>query len=1131
LLLIVFGCFFSIASVWADGSLYAPQSVLSEGRWVKIRVSETGVYKLTYAELKKMGFPDPAKVSVHGYGGWILDEDFTGAYIDDVPAVSVWRGDDYLLFYGKGPVKWSARKDSYDNNLFVHENNPYSLYGYYFVTDATATSEMDPVASVEGASLQIGVYDDYMLHEKDEVSVNKSGRELFGEKFESTLTRNFSFQTPGITAEEGWVTLRFISRGSGTVSLSVDDNLLFDNGTIQMEPSSSPYYIYTMGAELYRATRWPGEKKENTKVTVSYNTYNHTNVLLDYIRLQMKRRLQSYGACTLFRSFQSVGNVSRFTVQNATSGMKVFDVTDGLHPALMETALNGSELSFTIPAGDDLREFALVDVSKAIPAPETVGAIAPQNLHALPQTEMVILAPQAFTGEAERLAEKHRSITKLSVTVVTPEQVYNEFSSGTPDATAIRRFMKMFYDRRSSEADAPRFLLLFGDGSYDNRRLTDEWKNTATDNFILTYQTHNSLNELSYVMDDYYGFLADYDASHNSHANIPLLLAIGRFPVRTVVQAKAVVDKVISYMENEDGGRWKNQLCFVADDGNGKEGGEIGPRVHMRDSYLLTQYLEENNPAFISTKLYFDAFKQSNVGGKASYPDIETNIQRQLKEGVLLINYTGHGNQDSWSDEHVLTNTQIQSFTYPHLPLWITATCDFTPFDGTITSAGENVLLSPKSGGIGLFTTTRVAYVGTNYQISRRLIQYLFEKRDGRRRTLGEVIQETKQTFNDLDRVRFVLIGDPAVTLAYPDYQMKITEINGQAVSDTPVSFKALEKITVKGEVYEADNRKATDFNGSLAVTVMDSKQTITTLNNNGYGEYQYDDYPNTLYKGNDAVRDGEFSFTFTVPKDISYSDSFGKLSLYAFDETANIEAQGAFKNFIVGGTASNPEIDAEGPEIRLLYLNDSTFTDGSKVNETPFFVAVVWDKSGVNIGGSSIGHDVTLTIDHDPLRSYNLNTYYETASGEDGAGVIKFLIPSLPAGTHTAEFKVWDVLNYSTTHTFTFEVVDGLKPYLFDLIAAPSPARESVTFRLYHNRPESQMTFNIRVYDMNGQIQWEHEEKGSSDLFKAYSIPWDLTNGSGSRLHPGVYIYRAAIRSNNSSEVTDAKKLIILGR
>jgi hypothetical protein len=1104
----------------ADGSRYASQSVLSEGRWVKIHVSKDGIYKLTYADLRKMGFSDPAKVSVHGYGGWIMDEDFSkNTYIDDVPAVAVWRGSDYILFYGKGPVKWS-----YDsvNSRFVHENNPYSLHGYYFVTDATETNDMKTVSSVDGASLQISTFDDYQVYELDEVSIKDSGRDLFGESFEGRSSISKEFQVPGITDDEGLVTIRLMCGGTGYVTSDIDGFLLGNNEYI-----TGSFDAYTKGVSFLRATKWTGSKSEQPKVTLTYSPTGQ-KTYLDYIRLQMKRQLQSYGeACTFFRSLSARGNVSRFNIRNATADMMVFEVTDGFNPVRMETTLTGSELSFTVSADASLREFVLVDPSKSFLTPVQVGVVQSQNLHALPQTEMVILAPSAFVSEAERLAAHHRSVTQLSVEVVTPEQVYNEFSSGTPDATAIRRFMKMFYDRRSSDADAPRFLLLFGDGSYDNRKLTSTWKGVSMDNFILTYQTTNSQDAGSCVIEDYFGLLSD--AHHENMYNLDLHLGIGRFPVRTVAQAKAAVDKVINYALNQDAGSWKNLLCFVADDGSNSDGFMTD---HMNQANKLSDTIEANYPAYLMNKQFFDAYKKSSVAGKMGYPDVEANIIKQLKEGALIINYTGHGNSTSWSDEQVVTNSQIQSYTYKHLPLWVTATCDFTPFDAYQTSAGENVFLNEKSGGIALYTTTRVAYSGSNFSLNMLLLKKIFERKsNGERLTLGEAIRATKQEYRFLDRVRFMLIGDPALTLTFPEYELKITEINGEPVGNNPIEFKALERITVKGEVYDETGSKATGFNGSFSANIMDSQETVTTLDNNSTGKtFEYQDYRSSLQKVNEEITNGEFSFSFVVPSFISYSGLAGKISMYALDETTHTEANGAFKNFTVGGTAPNPEFDTDGPEIRAVYLNDSTFRDGDKVNDTPFFIAELWDKSGVYIGGSSLGHDMILTIDNNPNYSYNLNAYYQTLSG-GSEGVVRFPVPTLSEGLHTATFKVFDVLANSSTYTFTFEVVSGLKPAIADLRAAPSPARESVTFMLTHNRPESDMEVTIRVYNLTGQLEWENTEKGSSEVFKTYNVTWDLTNGSGSRLRPGIYIYRAGIRTGNSSEATKAKKLVVLGR
>ena len=1119
-------CFLSCAIIIADSSDYATKSALSEGKWVKVSIKETGFYKLTYSDLKKMGFSNPEKVSIHGYGGWPLDEDFANTvYNDDVPSVAVWRGNDYILFHGKGPVKWIST-----NKTFIHENNAYSTLGYYFVTDATETNEVETVPSEGIASIQVDKFDDYILHEKDEVSITTdgrpySGRELFGESFDNQRSRSFPFSIPGITNDDGKISFRFVAKiksGRGTVTMSVDDKELPLSNNIIYENNGT----YTAALPVSPEVAWTGEKSETTKVDISFSMLYQTSHL-DYIRLQMKRQLQPYGAYTSFRSFDSENTVTQFNIKNASSNILVFDITDNSQMKLIESSLSGSDASFTIPAGK-LREFAMVDISKDIKAPDIVGEVKSQNLHGMEQTDMIILAPDAFVSEAERLAKMHRSNSNISVAVVTPEQVYNEFSSGAPEASAIRRFMKMFYDRKTSDADAPKYLLLFGDGRFDNKKLTEIWK-YSSDNYLLTYQSKETLGELSYVSDDYFGFLSE--GKDYSPVTATICLGIGRFPVSTLTQAKNAVDKVIAYIENSKPGPWKNKLCFVADDGNANDNYNTD---HMYQSNSLANYIENNHPEYLSKKLFFDAFKRNLSGGKPSYPDIRTNIQKELKEGVLIINYTGHGDATSWAEEKVMTQSDVNNATYPNLPLWIIAACDFAPFDSHSTSAGEDVFLNKKSGGIAILSTSRVAWGSNNFRMNSSFMKYLFEKKDGRHLTLGEVMKESKNSNKDERLKSYVLLGDPALTLAYPyEYNMDITEINGKVVTEKPVNFKAFEKITIKGKVNTPEGVIADDFNGLLSVSVFDSQTQITTLDNNGTGKtFTYADYPNIIYIGNDSVQNGEFTFSFSVPKDISYSNQNGKINLYAVDESNNKEANGSYKNFTVNGTAEIVEADESGPDIRAIYLNTTDFKDGDKVNETPLFTAIVWDESGINVGGGSIGHDLMLTIDNNPVLSYSLNSYYKThLDGYDGEGIVKFSIPQLESGNHTAEFKVWDIHNNSSSQTFSFVVTDNYKPSIVKLTAGPSPARDYVNFIISHDLPESLINVEIQVFDMSGRLLWKHEESGSSEMFDYYRVQWNLTNGAGARLRPGIYVYRAVIKSDKSTEVSKSNKLIILAQ
>ena len=680
--------------------------------------------------------------------------------------------------------------------------------------------------------------------------------------------------------------------------------------------------------------------------------------------------------------------------------------------------------------------------------------------------------------------------------------------------------MKMFYDRSSSLGNPPKYLLLFGDGIYDNRGISGEVQGVSRSNMLLTFQSQESLNVYSYATDDYFAFLEDNSGSNFSRDK--MCVGVGRFPIRTVTEATQMVDKTISYMENKDSGSWKNNVTFVADDGNNEDSFTTN---HMKQADQLAEAIEEMQPGFLVNKVYFDAYKRSSLG---TYPDVHNEIEKLLKSGQLLINYTGHGSTTHWADESVWTQTDINNSSYKHLPVWVTATCDFTRFDDVKTSAGESVFLNPTSGGIALFTTTRVVFSGNNANLNKALIDNLFQEGANSRYTLGEAMMYTKRQLNDSNKLNFILIGDPALKFAYPEYKARVTAVNGEAVSDEPFEFKALSRITVEGEILNPSGSFAADFTGVLSSTIFDSQSSITTLGNSSE-KFTYLDYPNTIYIGRDSVRNGKFSFTFMVPKDISYSNKKGKLNLYASSETK--EAQGSFFDFIVGGTSDTAETDTIGPKIRQIYLNDSSFVSGDKVNTTPYFVAKLWDKSGVNITGSSVGHDMMLTIDSMPSMSYNLNSYYALLPDSENEGLVQFSIPEMEPGMHTAEFKVWDILNNSTTYTFTFEVAEGLKPNLIEMYAIPNPARDQVEFFLHHNRPESNLKVTVMVYDMTGKFLWSTEKSGSSELFKAYIVTWNLTDNGGRRLRPGVYLYRAAISTNNSKEATKANKLIILAQ
>lgn len=1131
-------------TVYADNNYYTTNSVLSKGKWYKIHVEKTGVYKIQFSELQKMGFPDLNQVSIHGYGGNPLDEDFSTLYIDDLPEIPVYKRDDYILFYAKGPVKWEYSEQKYTDDskhqVFRHTNNPYSNEGYYFITSNGNSKKMEIIKSENNDAVRtIKSFDDYVLHEKEMYSLNESGRELFGESLYNPEI-SIPFDLEGITNEDAFIECKLVGKTSSNkdFKVTISGNTVL-TGYVPATKSSEKHYSYIKAKEALFSNIWTGDKSDHIIVKVNYSEKYNNTVYLDYIRLNFKRELKAYNKAYTFRNASTLNQKSRFILSDANDQTIIWDVTDAQNPKLMEAELSKTQLSFTIPPENRLREFAFIQLDKTIPTitKEDATEVPNQNLHALPSCDMVIISPSAFFEEAERLKEAHKDHDGLDVIVVTPEEIYNEFSSGTPDATSYRRFMKMFFDRSKSEGTKPpRYLLLFGDGAFDNRFLTNVWQQMSESikkNMLLTYQTEESLDMYSYPVDDYFGFLEDnetiyeYDKKALPQSTATLDIAVGRFPIRTVKEAKQVVDKTISYMNNSSPGMWKNNICFVADDGNSTDGYLTS---HQLNANALATYLETNHPEYINNKLFFDAYNKNL--GSGTYPEVKSEIYKKLKEGIFLINYVGHGNTESWSDEKVLNHNDILQYKYTQLPLWITATCDFCRFDSYKTSAGEDVLLNSTGGGIALFTTSRVAFVDINDKINRTMIESLFKINNGEHPRLGDVIKESKlEIKKDGRKLGFCLIGDPALKLSYPKYKIQLTTINGKAVNNEVLQFKAFENVELEGNIVNTDGAQCSDYNGDIILKVFDSMQSRTTLGNNpNKNKISYNDYTNIIYQGTTSIKNGYFKVRFIVPVDISYSTmQTGKMSLYATNNIPGEDASGYFNKYIVGGTAEEIIKDTIGPEIRAIYLNDSIFKNGDKVNTTPYLYVKVWDKSGINITGSSIGHDITLQIDHNPSKNYILNNYYRSVPTNDKEGYIGFLIPELEAGEHFAEFKIWDIMNNPSMDTLRFEVIKGLKPSLSSLDAYPNPARESVSFHLSHDRPECDMKIGIMIYDLSGRLHWSHEETGSSEIFKDYTIIWNLTNNMGSRLKPGVYLYRATISTDNSKEATETKKIIIL--
>ncbi len=764
------------------------------------------------------------------------------------------------------------------------------------------------------------------------------------------------------------------------------------------------------------------------------------------------------------------------------------------------------------------------DLTKSHPTAEYVYNITNQDRHADGFADMVIIIPtsQKLLAQAQRLKAFHEEHDSMRVNIVPADELYNEFSSGTPDANAYRRYLKMLYDKAETDKDLPKYLLLMGDCVWDNRMLTSTTRNLNPDDYLLCFESENSYNEIYCFVDDGWFCLLDEGEGANPQRSDMLDMAVGRFPVSNETDAKTMVDKTIAYVNNTNAGAWQNTLIFLGDDGNNN--------IHMEDVNDVADEVQKNHPGYYIKKVLWDSYELVSGATGNTYPEVTKLLKAQQSAGALIFDYAGHGSESQISHERVLSISDFAGFTNTNLPLWITASCDIMPFDGTDPTIGETAVLNSKGGAFAFFGTTRTVYANYNKRINGAFMRYVLQRTEGKPNTLGEAQRLAKNYMitsgQDLteNKLQFSLLGDPAVALNLPEPSLVVDSINGIAVGSTDMpKLKAGSMATIIGHV--ADKNA---FNGIVTATVRDSEEQITCRNNDNSATkaFVYNDRTKNLFNGSDSIRNGRFKLSFAVPMDINYSDKSGLVNLFGVSNDKKSTVHGANDSFIVGGTDSMGN-DSIGPSI-YCYLNSPDFVNGGNVNTTPYFFAQVTDEDGINASGAGIGHDLMLIIDGDMAKTYNLNDNFTYDFGSYTSGSTYYSIPALEVGTHTLQFRAWDIFNNSSTSTLRFNVVNGLEPSIADISCTQNPARTSTTFIITHDRAGSDIDVIIDVMDTAGRILWSYTGQNTAESGTS-TVDWNLTDNSGRELQTGVYLYRARIACDGSKYTSKTKKLIIL--
>jgi hypothetical protein len=1115
-----------------SAALHGQPSVLQAGNWYKMAVEKTGVYRISFDLLKKMGI-DPAKINpqhlkIFGLEGGMLPQSNSVARPTDlVEAAILVNGEDdgkfdkadYILFYAEGPDR-----DDFDltRGIFSYENNLYTDRNFYFLTIGTdAGKRMGVSENVPGSFPLIDSFDDFAFHENDEFNVERSGREWFGEKFGLINAHTLSFTLPGILPGSA---IKIVSDVMGQSYTEASFNLYLNDVSIaEQKINAIPNGRYSVKGLHQRDTIEVNAADTGTKDRaiheLRYEFRKGTGFsqgFLDFTLINVIRSLALYDKQTIFLSGASVLNsVSTFKVSGVTADALIWDVSDHYNVKSQTFDLDQATGSFSTSTGE-LKKWVVF--KNPVPEPSFLSRIDNQDLSGLSTPNLLIITHRDFREEADRLAQHRVSTNNWSVTVVTTDQIYNQFSGGRPDVSALRDFCKYLRDKDPSVFKS---ILLFGKGSYDYKdRLV------GNTNFVPTYQSRNSLHPLqTYSSDDYFAFLEEDEGSwiESPAQHHTLDVGIGRLPVKSVEEARNVVDKIIDYDTNQKNfGAWRKKIVFVADDGNSEDG---FTSLHQYQADQLATAVEDSYPEFDTRRIFMGSYKKNIQPNGETVPAMADDLKRTFDQGALIINFTGHGSELVWTDERILTEKTIEGLSNDRYPFLVTATCEFGRQDDPlqISSAERSVTLR-NAGCIGLVTTARPVNATTNFNLNEAFYEALFEQSPGGYSTIGEVFQNTKNnSTSGVANRNFSLIGDPSMVLALPEYSVVISSVKTSTGSDT---LKALSTVTVKGEINGPDGPAST-FNGVVEATLFDKEKDFVTIGKNN-PPFEYRQWDNAVFRGKATVKDGAFEFNFIMPKNIAYQVGDGKLSMYAFDPHTQTEAKGVSTSVRIGGSESNVVSDATPPQIRL-FMGDTTFINGGVTTSDSYLVAEFRDDNGINISGYGIGNSIIAELDND-AGTFILNDYYVTAIDTYKKGSIRFPILGLSPGTHVLTVSAWDVHNNPAQASISFLVTDGQDLVIEDFGNYPNPFEDVTTLFFTHNRSGDHLKAQLFIYSQTGQLVKSAEIPIADSEYHVNLTELNTYEDPGKKLPPGLYLARLIVRSmSNGSKNEKVAKLIVL--
>ncbi|MCW3461969.1 type IX secretion system sortase PorU [Chitinophaga nivalis] len=1107
---------------------YKAHSVLATGSWHKLAVSAAGIYKIDVPLLQQLGINTrevpAAHIRLFGSGGRMLPEANRSDRYDDLPETALYiadggdgylDGNDYLLFYAPGVDHWD-----FDNSFktFHHQKHLYSDTAWYFLnTDAPGLRiKQDTARIVPGTPVH--TFDYLTFYERDSLNFLNSGKQWWGPEFGKVagLQQSYAFTLPAPPAGPVTVQFRAAARGGSGSNFNISVNGTAAGGIYLLPVTGNIFEGVATAATGAGSVAVAGQALQ---VTAAFEPGDvNARGWLDYLEIQARCRLTLPAAgMLLFRdSHYTTGALpATYTLHNVQAHTQVWEVTDPLHPVAVHFKQQGDSLVFN-GKQDQLREYVAFN-SSAAQLPVVAGPVANQDLHGTGPADMLIVTTTALQGQAERLAAWHRSREQLTVLVTTVDKIYQEFAAGAPDPAAIRDYVKMFYDR----GPAPRYLLLLGAASYDYRQRTRQHSN-----MVPSWQSEASLDAIrSYVSDDFFGLLDDQDDI--TRVDIPNLLDIGmgRIPARDVAEAALAVDKIIRYGQPATLGPWRNQVTLVADDED--------DNIHFDAAEAMSRIITKSRyPADID-KIYLDAYPQTATNAGSRAPEVNKAIDTRINKGSLIFNYTGHGSNARLAEETVLDAGNLPYWQNENkLPLFITATCDFEPFDDPgITSIGHKVLLQHRGGAIALMTTTRAVFSYANQVMNSNYMKAAFTPQaDGTLPALGTAAMLAKNmTYSSsgdiINNRKFQLLGDPALTLAFPAYRVITDSINGKAIAVSPDTLQGLMHYTLKGHLADVQGNPLPRYEGTLYTTIFDKPATLHTRGNDPRSKAAaYTLQQQVLFRGTQTITGGQFTLDFIAPADLAAGSGKGKISYYASD--GQRDGNGFFDHFTTGGMAGYPPADITGPGISV-WLDKYSFQNGDIVGNDPLLIVELADSSGLNISGNNREHLMVAILDG--TEYFVLNDYFEASLNSYRRGVVRFPLQGIAAGTHSITIKAWDTYNNAATVTVYFKVATPGELAVEEVGNYPNPFHDGTRFTFLHNQQEASLQLTLQIFTLEGrQVKIiRHTIISASGRFDG--MPWDGRGDSGAKMSPGLYIYRLTI-TNISSGKTRVKggKLVL---